>query len=245
MRQSLAVLASRLLTSMKTKQIFLYLAAALPCVLTPQDDAKAQAIDSRTVLQSFDRLFQGDDPSEVFEFTLPFDPAVPSSVRFSGFVENRDTFAETGVRFALFWGRIAGGFDGGILYPEEHMGVRMPAADPVLGPKRVPVEFQASVGYWPAWVRLDVEGLGCCDDFRLVGDLSVEAVPRLAIALFGSDAVQLTWSTNFAGYHLEGAANLAAPVWIPATNSMSVSDADYRVVVHTTAAHGVYRLRKP
>jgi hypothetical protein len=201
-----------------------------------------------TVLQSFDRLFQGDDPSEVFEFTLPLDPAMPSSVRFAGFVENRDTFAETGVRFNLAWGRTAGGFDSGILFPdgpEYLMGVRMPPADPLSGPIRVPVEFQASVGYWPASVILAVEGLGCCDNFRFVGNLTIEPLPRLAISRLGSDAVQITWTTNSAGYRLESAETLTAPVWIPATNSVSVANGNFSVTGDTTAPRRVYRLRKP
>ena len=58
---------------------------------------------SAGTLQTFDRLFQGDDPTEGFDFSLAPDPATQSLIRFSGFAENRDTFSETGVRFWLAW----------------------------------------------------------------------------------------------------------------------------------------------
>ena len=133
------------------------------------------------VLRSFDQVFQGDDPSEVFEFDLPFDPAVRSVLRFDGFAENLGTGpeAETGVRFQIRW-RPAVGDGGGADFPDdpEGMGVRLPAADPVLGPTRVPIRFETGVPYSPAVVLLGVEGLGPSDHFRFVGEFSIRPVPE-------------------------------------------------------------------
>ena len=137
---------------------------------------------SGAVLGSFDQVFEGDDPSEVFEFNLPFDPAVPTLLRFNGFVENLETGddAETGVRFQLRW-RPPAGDGGGFDFPDpsdpNSRGVRLPPADPLLGPVRVPVTFQTDVPYSPALVRFGVEGLGPTDLFRFVGDLSIQPVP--------------------------------------------------------------------
>ena len=124
-------------------------------------------------LETFDRLFQGDDPTEGFDFSLPPDPATPSLIRFSGFAENRDAFSETGVRFWLGSWRTNGTRDELHLFPREpefFTGYRLPPADPLNGPVRVPVQFQTRLEYSPASVHFTVEGLGCCDDFRFVGD---------------------------------------------------------------------------
>ena len=74
-----------------------FLLAASVWLCPPQESQAA-------VLQSFERLFQGDDPSESFQFSLEYDPAGPTTVRFAGFVENLSAFDETGARFLLGWG---------------------------------------------------------------------------------------------------------------------------------------------
>jgi hypothetical protein len=68
------------------------------------------------------------------------------------------------------------------------MGVRLPPVDPVLGTVRVPVQFGADLGLSaPAVVELIVEGLGPADNFRLVGDLTIQPVPEPGmLALFGA-----------------------------------------------------------
>ena len=143
------------------------------------------------VLRSFDQVLEGDDPTEVFELNLPFDAAVPTVLQFNGFVENLDAGddAETGMRFQLRWRPMAGD-GGGFDFPDpadpNSRGVRLPAADPLLGPVRVPVTFQTIVPYSPALVRFGVEGLGPTDRFRFVGDLSIQPVPEPHAATVGS-----------------------------------------------------------
>src|SRR5688572_2711263 len=97
-----------------------------------------------TILQSFDRFFAGDDPTESFNFDHPFDPNAPTELRFNGYVENHD-FDETGVRFMIRWqSEDQMGIDG-VRFPNDEagMGVRLPPVDPVLGRIRVPLEFSA------------------------------------------------------------------------------------------------------
>jgi len=197
------------------------------------------------VLQSFDHIFIGDDPSESFTFTQPLPPAAPSTLRFSGFVESLDLFEETGVRFLMGWG-VTNNLEESRNFPDDeiHMGVRLPPVDPVKGPVRVPLEWQASLGYGPALLRFDVEGLGCCDNFRLVGNLTLEFEPRLRIAPLGA-AARINWTTNWAGYHLESATTLPASTWTSVTNAASTVGADYSVTVETAGEQRVYRLRKP
>lgn len=212
-----------------------------------------QAVVPRTgvrVLQSFDRLFQGDDPTESFQFSLEYDPAVPTTVRFAGFVENLSAFDETGARFLLGWGRTNDNLAEGVSLPdgpEYLMGVRFPPADPVQGPVRVPVEFQGRIGYAPASLRFDVEGLGCCDYFRLVGTLTIEPTvePELRVSRAGGAVARITWATNFTGFALAYATNLPATSWTAVTNSVSTAGADFSVTVETDAAFHVFRLRKP
>src|SRR5512138_3373959 len=100
------------------------------------------------VLQSFDRQFQGDDPTESFTFTLPHDPSLPSLLRFDGFAENLVP-DETGVRFLLRWAPT--GTDGGgeMVFPGEPIfgGVRLPGVDSVPGTTRVPIHFGATIDY--------------------------------------------------------------------------------------------------
>ena len=138
------------------------------------------------LLRSFDQRFEGDDPTEGFDFTLPYDAAVPSVVRFEGFAENLNVGPEagTGVRFALVWRPPQGGGDNFRFPPEEEPGVRLPAADPATGPLRVPIQFETTLPYSPALLHFTVEGLGPADNFQFVGDLSIRPVPEpAAIAL--------------------------------------------------------------
>src|SRR5687767_5862772 len=109
---------------------------------------------SAGTLQTFDSLFQGDDPTEGFEFSLFPDPARPCVIQFSGYAENRDGLDETGVRFWLGSGRTNGTRDELHLFPPEpqfFMGFRLPPIDPMNGPVRVPIQFQSRIEYSPAW----------------------------------------------------------------------------------------------
>jgi hypothetical protein len=132
-------------------------------------------------LQSFDRLFQGDDPTEGFSFTLPYDASTPTLLRFDGFAENL-VLDETGVRFLLRWA--PSGTDGGgeMVFPGEPQfgGVRLPGTDPLSGTTRVPLHFGTAIHYAPGGVLFVVEGLGPTDSFRFVGDLTLQPVPEPA-----------------------------------------------------------------
>jgi hypothetical protein len=212
--------------------------------------AAAPFVDGDTpVLQTFDRIFQGDDPSESFKFSQTFDPAVRATIRFSGFAENLSTFDETGARFFVGWGQAENDLEEGILFPEgpaNDMGVRFPPADPLLGPVRVPLEIVAKTDYWPASLRFDVEGLGCCDHFRLVGTLTIEPTPEpeLRISRLGGAAARIMWTTNSAGYVLECATNLPAVTWSAVTNSISTAGTTFSVTVNTDEPFKVFRLSK-
>jgi hypothetical protein len=154
------------------------LAAACCIVLTATAAAPAHA----AVLRSFDQVFQGDDPSEAFQFNLPFNPGPPAGVRFDGFAENLDAGpeSETGVRFQLRWVSTPGHGDGED-FPDDFFfprGVRLPPADPLAGPVRVPLHFESLLAYSPSLLIFAVEGLGPTDNFRLVGDLSIRPVPE-------------------------------------------------------------------
>jgi hypothetical protein len=200
-------------------------------------------------LQTFDRLFQGDDPTEGFDYNLSPDPSAPSVIRFSGFAENRDTFSETGVRFWLGSGRTNGTRDELQLFPLEtgfFMGYRLLPVDPMSGPVRVPIQFQARLEYSPAWVHFTVEGLGCCDDFRFVGDLTIEPAweTQLRLSRLGNGSIQITWPTNAADYHLEYAATLSATNWITVTNTVNVAGGGFSITVEGTAPQRFYRLRR-
>lgn len=131
------------------------------------------------VLQSFDQVFAGDDPTVGFTFLLPYDPATPSWLQFDGFAENL-AFDDTGVRFLLRWG-VAGSEGGGTLvFPgePEFAGVRLPGTAGTPEVTRVPIHFGAAIDYAPGGVLFVVEGLGPADYFRFVGNLTIQPVPE-------------------------------------------------------------------
>ena len=204
---------------------------------------------SAGTLETFHRLFQGDDPTEGFDFSLAPDPVAPSLIRFFGFAENRDTLSETGVRFWLGSWRTNGTRDELHLFPREpefFTGYRLPPADPLNGPVRVPIQFQTRLEYCPASVHFTVEGLGCCDDFRFVGDLTIEPAwePRLRISRLQGGAIQLAWPTNAADYRLEYVATHSGTNWTTVTNTVGVAGGNFSVTVDGTGAQRFYRLRR-
>ena len=131
------------------------------------------------VLGSINQIFAGNDPSERFDFTPTFDPSQPSVLRFEGIVTNqRESPFDTAMRFNLQW-RNPDDSIGEVLFPElpqYFSGLDLPGADP--DPVPVPAIFQAELPFHPGWVSLAVEGLGPSDDFRLVGDLTLDAIPE-------------------------------------------------------------------
>src|SRR5688572_9371194 len=82
---------------MKPIRIALVVFVTLTVVSAPRE-ASAQTLVSR----SFDLLLEGDDPTQSFTFPLPFDPDVPSRVRFDGYFQNL-VDSETGVLIGLIW----------------------------------------------------------------------------------------------------------------------------------------------
>jgi hypothetical protein len=139
------------------------------------------------VSRSFDLIYQGDDPSERYDFLLPYDPAVPVIVRFNGFLENLAP-EETGVRYGIA-GLRPDRTGEGRQFTDE-MGVRLPPADPVLGTTHVPIVFEQPITFTPAETYFWVEGLGGSDYFRFAGDFSIQAVPEpTASALLGCAAM--------------------------------------------------------
>lgn len=206
-------------------------------------------IVSAGTLQTFDQLFQGDDPTEGFDFSLAPDPTTESLIRFSGFAENHDAFSETGVRFWVGSWRTNGTRDELQLFPREpefFTGYRLPPIDPLNGPVRVPIQFQTRLKYSPASVHFTVEGLGCCDDFRFVGDLTIEPAgdPRLRIARLRGGAIQMAWPTNAPDYRLEFVATLSATNWTTFTNIVGVAEENFSVTVDGMDAQRFYRLRR-
>jgi hypothetical protein len=151
------------------KWIVATVAALLSCGVAHH--CHAQLLASR----SFDLLFQGDDPSERYDFLLSTDPLVPVTVRFEGFFENLST-EETGVRYGIGWYLGNHNWDGRQFTDE--MGLRLPGADPLWGTTRVPFGFAQRIDFTPSETQFWVEGLGGTDRFRFIGEFAIQAVPE-------------------------------------------------------------------
>ena len=142
-----------------------YFCLAVSVLITLEAAHKAAGQD--LVHRSFDQLFAGDDPGELFTFNLTFDPFVPTVVRFNGHFENLAVDA-TGVRFALSWWQPDGTVDG--LLEQGFM--------PLPGYGQLPIQVDQPIGFTPSTVVMHVEGGGPADYFRFVGDLTVQQVPE-------------------------------------------------------------------
>jgi len=127
--------------------------------------ARPDAAGQQLTHRSFDQLFAGDDPGEIFTFNLPFDSLAPSMVRFTGYFTNQ-AIDETGVRFAVAWWRPDGS---GGSSPEEGF-VRLPSYD------QLPIRFEQLIDFTPSALQLEVEGGGPADYFRLIGDFTIQQV---------------------------------------------------------------------
>ena len=132
------------------------------------------------VTRSFDLVFQGDDPSERYDFFLPYDRQTPVTVQFNGFFENLAS-EETGVRYGLNWYLGNNLWDGRQF--TDDMGVRLPPADSIAGTTRMPINFNQPIDFTPSEVHFWVEGLGPTDRFRFVGDLAIQPVPEPAVLI--------------------------------------------------------------
>jgi hypothetical protein len=129
--------------------------------------------------RSFDLLFQGDDPSERYDFLLPFDSQTPVLIEFNGFLENLAP-EETGVRYGVNW-YLGNNLWNGRQFTDD-MGVRLPGADAELGSTRVPISFSQPIDFTPSETHFWVEGLGGADYFRFVGDLAIQPIPEPAVS---------------------------------------------------------------
>ena len=146
---------------MTSNRIAISLAAALTFEVS---EISAQTLAQR----SFDVIFEGDDPGEVFTFDLAFDPAVPSTIRFMGSFENLAT-DETGVRYEYWWRRADGTGD------DERFGIDF---TPLPASGQLPVQFDQRIEFTPDIVFFHVEGGGPSDHFRFVGAFTVQEVPE-------------------------------------------------------------------
>jgi hypothetical protein len=167
--------------NMKTK--ILLVAVTLLMTFGLASQCGAQLLVSR----SFNQLFAGDDPSERFDFPLPYDPQAPIDVRFIGYFENFDFHPEeTGARSSLGW-FVAGTIWDAQALTDGDMGLRLPGADPILGTTRVPFQFEQRISFTPSEIQFSVEGLGPGDRFQFVGEFSIRAVPEpTVITLLGA-----------------------------------------------------------
>jgi hypothetical protein len=152
------------------------ISCALLLSLSSENQSAAQSLVSR----SFDVVFEGDDPGEVFAFDLPFDPLIPSVVRFDGLFENLTAF-QTSVRYGLLWRRADGSGD------IEEIGIDFTALP---GSGSLPIQFDEAIGFTPDLVYFHIEGGGPADHFRFTGEFSIQQVPEPhACALLAAAAV--------------------------------------------------------
>jgi hypothetical protein len=145
----------------------IYVAVLALMTLGRPDEVAAQEL----VRQSFDEVFEGDDPGMLYRYSLSFDPALSTEIHFDGTFINLAS-EETGVRFALAWRRPDG--TGGNS-PEEGF-VPLPAAG------QLPVKFEEMIDFTPAELTLHIEGGGPADHFRFVGDVTATQVPEAGVA---------------------------------------------------------------
>jgi len=130
-------------------------------------EAPDHATGQQLVQRSFDQLFAGDDPGELFEFDLAFNLQTPTVALFDGFFHNL-AIDETGVRFALYWLKPDGEWDSS---PEQGF-VRLASYG------QLPIDFEQQIGFTPSKVLLHVEGGGPADHFQFQGDFTIKQVPE-------------------------------------------------------------------
>ena len=128
----------------------------------------SQGIAQTLAQRSFNQIFQGDDPGELFTFDLPFEPSVQSVARFDGFFENLDP-AQTSVLYELFWPLADGSGN------RDRFGIDF---TPLPASGRLPVRFEHPIAFTPDAVFFHVEGGGPSDHFRFVGEFSIQQVPE-------------------------------------------------------------------
>jgi hypothetical protein len=78
----------------------------------------------------------------------------------------------------------------------------------------------------------------------LVATFAPSVIPRLEIE-FATNAVQLSWATNFAGFRPEQNATLAGTNWTSVTNAVTVVGATRQVIVAPFERESFFRLTYP
>jgi hypothetical protein len=78
-----------------------------------------------------------------------------------------------------------------------------------------------------------------------ISNLTLVPVAWLNIALVGTQSVQITWATNFAGHVLEYATGLPALSWSAVTNAATNAGDRLSLTLDTGISNRFYRLRKP
>jgi Flp pilus assembly protein TadG len=78
----------------------------------------------------------------------------------------------------------------------------------------------------------------------LVANFAASVIPRLAIQST-TNAVVLSWATNFAGFRLERNVTLAGTNWTSVTNEVTVVGATRQVVVSPIEGDSFFRLNYP
>lgn len=158
----------------------------LPCICAALAVCLACGAASRGAVitlvdQSIDVVLEGDDPAASFRFDLPGDPLLPVVASFEGYYENLQPF-ETSVRHELSWtGPIDLGTSDGI-HPDF---VPLPAS------AQLPLNFEQRIDFTPAVLRLDFEGGGPSDQFRVFGNLTLRQVPEPSMFALVATAIVL------------------------------------------------------
>jgi hypothetical protein len=130
----------------------------------------------------FNEEFVGDDPTVGFDFFPGLDLGTPSEFSFIGYVENRNvgTGEDNGVRFQLSWTPQGPDVP---LAPWQGQQFFLPQTPPGQTPTRIPLELRQPIGITAAEIRFTVEGLGCCDDFVVVGEVAVTPIPEGGVGI--------------------------------------------------------------
>jgi len=78
-----------------------------------------------------------------------------------------------------------------------------------------------------------------------ISNLTLVPAAQLSISQLGTDSVQITWVTNFAGHVLECATSLPAAGWSTVTNAIATTGNRFSITVTTDESKRFYRLRNP
>jgi len=74
---------------------------------------------------------------------------------------------------------------------------------------------------------------------------ALPAAPTLRIFLTGSNTLIATWPANPDGFRLQQASTLPATDWLDVTNTVSVTNNEYQVILSPSLGQQFYRLKYP